>query len=215
MIPERCCFSNLSRACEGRVEGKQVKRWRQRTVNHLKLAQCGFQCFLQILFQLSQLSPLPQQQVISTISLLQRGRPVRASVYSSELGAGLTRSDTGGNKDLMLYVCEASRQVFALEILKMILRCRAENTSPHLSIFNTKVDRRISAFEVLCKLAVSVVDGLLVLPSELFWLMVRLVLRLRSIFSRCPRSLSSLTPSSVTLPACLRSWTSTSRTLRM
>lgn len=187
--------------------------------NHLKLAQCGFQCSLQILFQLSQLSPLPQQQVISTISLLQRGRPVRASVYSSELhqiilGAGLTLSDTGGNKDLMLYVCEASRQVFALEILKMILRCRAENTSPRLSIFNTKY-RRISAFSVLCKLAVSVVDGLLVLPSELFWLMVRLVLRLRSILSRCPRSLSSLTPSSVTLPACLRSWTSTSRTLRM
>lgn len=151
MIPEHCCFSNLSHACEGRVEGKQVKRWRQRTVNHLKLAQCGFQCSLQILFQLSQLSPLPQQQVISTISLLQTGRPVRASVYSSELhqiilGAGLTLSDTGGNKDLMLYVREASRQVFALEILKMILRCRAENTSPRLSIFNTKVDRRISAF---------------------------------------------------------------------
>lgn len=44
------------------------------TVNHLKLSQCVPQGSLQILFQLSQLSSLTQQQVISTISLLQQSR---------------------------------------------------------------------------------------------------------------------------------------------
>lgn len=65
------------------------------------------------------------------------------------------------------------------------------------------------------QLTFSAVDSLLLLPSKLIPYTVRSVLRLRSILSRWPLSLSSLTPSWVMLPACLCRWPSTSRIIRM